>query len=333
MAIIYSGFQDGSRKTPGQQEEARWRERNLYNVANQLSQAALQQNAIDNYLNKTKRAEELKEQFKDLPEKKGAMATILSMDLPQALKDVDTVRSLEESVSGAGLLGLERDTADGVLFPYPPSMAALEGSMGGLTGALEAGRFDEPGRALVNTTPDAMSRNVEALRGANQERINAESQAARQEALDWLSSGGRGPTPGHRRREAAIDAEAPDRSQVEFLNRLRGALGEDSLQLQGLPSAVPVEQLDSEDVPGAMRQTGQGYPSPAGGRAMEMQRLLDAITVQMDAAEQSGDFDEANRLGKEWDRIWKFMVPLTERLYRKDPAYRQWVDDRVRGGE
>lgn len=33
----------------------------------------------------------------------------------------------------------------------------------------------------------------------------------------------------------------------------------------------------------------------------------------------------------ELDRIRQFMVPLTQRLYRKDPAYRQLVDDRDRG--
>ena len=54
MAIVYTSFDDPSRLTPGQQEEARWRERNVYNVANQFSQAALQQAAIDSYLESLK---------------------------------------------------------------------------------------------------------------------------------------------------------------------------------------------------------------------------------------------------------------------------------------
>ena len=83
MAIIYSGFQDGSRRTPGQMEEARFRERNLYNVANQLGQAALQQTAIDNYLDRL----DNREMFKDLPEKRGALATLLSREVPQEAID------------------------------------------------------------------------------------------------------------------------------------------------------------------------------------------------------------------------------------------------------
>jgi len=83
MAIIYSGFQDGSRRTPGQMEEARFRERNLYNVANQLGQAALQQTAIDNYLERL----DNREMFKDLPEKRGALATLLSREAPQEATD------------------------------------------------------------------------------------------------------------------------------------------------------------------------------------------------------------------------------------------------------
>lgn len=50
MAIVYTSFDDPNRLTPGQREQADWRERNVYNVANQFSQAALQQNAIDHYL-------------------------------------------------------------------------------------------------------------------------------------------------------------------------------------------------------------------------------------------------------------------------------------------
>jgi len=92
MAIIYSGFQDGSRRTPGQMEEARFRERNLYNVANQLGQAALQQTAIDNYLDRL----DNREMFKDLPEKKGAFATLLSREVPQEVIDAANAEARAE---------------------------------------------------------------------------------------------------------------------------------------------------------------------------------------------------------------------------------------------
>lgn len=212
MAIIYSGFQDGSRKTPGQQEEARWRERNLYNVANQLSQAALQQNAIDSYLDKVE-GRELVEKFGAVGDEAkrfrseivpGITERVASgiggiPDLASALREASLPRMTPDQVKGLRELNRERmrQAAEQQARQAAAQKALLERRT---TEWLEAGGFGPtPGHRLREGLADPAN------------------------TKEWLEAGGFGPTPGHLLREGLADAV--DAESLDAYGRFRHSLG------------------------------------------------------------------------------------------------------------
>jgi hypothetical protein len=88
MAVIYTAFKDPKRLTPGQREEAQWRERNLYNVANQLSQAALQQSAVDNYLDQVE-GRELVKKYGAVGDEASRFATEVMPGIAEKVAEID----------------------------------------------------------------------------------------------------------------------------------------------------------------------------------------------------------------------------------------------------